>query len=487
VKSRRLTLIPCTLEMAEAVVLDRAKAESLIGAALHPGWPGPDTRSFLPYYVHSLRQDPGLLGWGIWLMVGEGRSVIGDLGFKGKPNDGVVDIGYAVVPAETGKGYASEAARALVRWAFRLPGAQVKAVVAACEEDNPASARVLQNVGMKRNGRDGSLLKWRMTRREWERTLPGNSPAGKRRQELHYVERGSGFPVLLVHGFASSSAVWTYAMPPLAKAGYRAIAIDLPGFGRSYLPDEPTVTSRYTGDVLRFMDDLGIQEAALVGNSMGGFVCWYAAARAPERVRALVLVDSAGAPPPVVGKDGPQARGRMLYGDVRRETGHEAAHRARRGRLNPGYLTNSLFRHLVGLRIMNPLTKVLATPFIRLMYGDPSKMTREVFSLLHEQAKQARIIYAGRLRWEPPQTEPAELLSRIKCPTLVAWGDKDRIIPLGAMGFFMAHIPGATPVVFEDAGHAPMLEVPQEFNRALVKFLSSAVQSTGGDSDSPSR
>jgi pimeloyl-ACP methyl ester carboxylesterase/RimJ/RimL family protein N-acetyltransferase len=504
VKSRRLTLVPCAPEVAEAVIVDRAKAEWLLGARLHPEWPGSDTRGFLSYYARMLRQDPRLLGWGVWLMIreemgkpqelqadsgGSGREparvVIGDLGFKGRPGGGVVDIGYAVVPAERRNGYASEAARALVNWAFRRRGAKVEAVIAACEEDNPSSVKVLQSIGMRRNGRDRTLLKWKMTRRDWERTLPGSSDAkaAGSRKGLHYVERGSGFPVLLVHGFGSSSTIWMYTLPALAEAGYRAIALDLPGFGHSYLPEVPITTSSYAKDVVRVMDDLGIEEAALVGNSMGGFVAWSVAVRAPERVRALVLVDSAGAPPGA--RDGDKShplgpgRRHMLYGNTghQDDTGHAGPDTAG-GRLSRGHLTNVLFRHLVGLRIMDPLTRLLATPLIDLVYGDPSRMTREVFDALHGAAKQARIIYAGRLTWQP-QEDAATFLSQVRCPTLVAWGDKDRIIPLEAMGFFMANIPNAVPVVFEGAGHAPMLEVPQDFNRAVVKFLDSMIGSSG--------
>lgn len=162
--TERLQLVPCSAEAARAILDDRSYAERLIGAALHPAYPGGDIRSFLPYYAQQLENDPDMLGWGLWLTIHRADGlVIGDVGFKGKPDaSGTVDIGYSVVEPYRRRGYTFEAARALRDWAFAQPG--VTRLTGDCLPDNIGSARILQKLGMSRCGasREGLLL-WEMS------------------------------------------------------------------------------------------------------------------------------------------------------------------------------------------------------------------------------------------------------------------------------------------------------------------------------------
>ena len=476
VRSPRLTLVPCGIEVAEAALLDRPKAEALLGVGLHPEWPGPDTGDFLPFYIRLLRSSPDFLSWGVWLMVKESvsgrqeeRLVIGDLGYKGPPDEkGAIDIGYSVVPQERGKGYATEAVRALIDWAFGKP--VVKLITADCEESNPASGAVLAEAGMKRNGRRQRLLHWKMTRRDWERTLPGGPDA--RPPRMNYVEMGSGPAVILIHGLACSSSQWMYTVPALAKAGYRAVAVDLPGFGQSAMPRREITAVDYTREILRFMDGLGIADAVLVGNSMGGFVAWYTAAVAPDRVKAILLADPAGAPPNAVGS----GQGFDVHAVRASSDGMDGVRRPPFGSgIGRRFFTNKVFRYLVGGRIANPLTRYFMDAVAGITFGDPSRMDREVFEVLHRSAKQSRILFRGRLRWRPPLQDPAGLLESVTCPSMTVWGSKDKIIPVGALDFFTTHLPRGDSVLFNGAGHVPMLEVPQEFNETLLKFLNSNI------------
>lgn len=109
---------------------------------------------------------------------------------------------------------------------------------------------------------------------------------------LHVVDEGAGRPVLLLHGFPDSSALWRHQAPALVGAGFRAIAPDLRGFGRS--PQPPRVEDYampvVVGDVLALMDDLGVEQADVVGHDWGSAVGWVLAATAPERVRRFVAV-----------------------------------------------------------------------------------------------------------------------------------------------------------------------------------------------------
>jgi len=159
-RTRRLDLFPCSAQVAQATVQGRADLEPILGARVPDDWPASDLLEFLPTYARQLQTDPSLLGWGIWLMVHrEEQTLVGDLGFKGRPDDGgAVEIGYRVLPAYRRQGFASEAVRALVDWALDQQG--VRRITAECSADNVPSIRVLEKAGLRLAQADGSLLRW---------------------------------------------------------------------------------------------------------------------------------------------------------------------------------------------------------------------------------------------------------------------------------------------------------------------------------------
>ena len=161
-RTRRLDLFPCSVQVAQAVTRNRRDLEPVLGVRVPDGWPAPDLEEFLPAYARELQSDPSLLGWGIWLIVHRtAQAVIGDLGFKGRPDGaGTVEIGYSVLPAYRGQGFASEAVRALVDWA--LAHQDVRRIAAECSADNGASIRVLEKLGMQRLGTGDGLLTWEL-------------------------------------------------------------------------------------------------------------------------------------------------------------------------------------------------------------------------------------------------------------------------------------------------------------------------------------
>lgn len=109
---------------------------------------------------------------------------------------------------------------------------------------------------------------------------------------LHSVDGGAGRPVVLLHGFPDSSVLWRHQVPGLVDAGLRAIAPDLRGFGRSPKPErvEDYAVPGVVGDVLALMDDLGVEQADVVGHDWGSAVGWVLAATTPERNRRFVAV-----------------------------------------------------------------------------------------------------------------------------------------------------------------------------------------------------
>lgn len=109
---------------------------------------------------------------------------------------------------------------------------------------------------------------------------------------IHYLEAGEGDPVLLIHGFPTSSHLWRNVMPELAKT-HRAIAIDLPGYGLSDKPLDVRYNFRFFEEVLTgFLDALGIRETSLAVHDLGGPVGLFWAVRRPERVNQLVILNT---------------------------------------------------------------------------------------------------------------------------------------------------------------------------------------------------
>jgi RimJ/RimL family protein N-acetyltransferase len=129
------------------------------GAAVPDGWPDEDLQGLLDLYAGWLRDDPAVLGFGPWIAIDRNRNeVVGSAGFIGRPRRGEVELGFGIAPGARRRGYATEAAAALVEWALEQPG--VARVVARCDEDNAPSIRVLEKLGFERAGRDGQLLRW---------------------------------------------------------------------------------------------------------------------------------------------------------------------------------------------------------------------------------------------------------------------------------------------------------------------------------------
>jgi [ribosomal protein S5]-alanine N-acetyltransferase len=113
-------------------------------------------------YLENLKDDPELLGWGVWFVsLVENNQVIGDIGFKGKPDDqGIVEVGYGIIPEMHNKGIATESVSAIIEWAFS--SSKVKKVVAECLEDNIPSIRVLEKLGMTRTGTENEMINWEL-------------------------------------------------------------------------------------------------------------------------------------------------------------------------------------------------------------------------------------------------------------------------------------------------------------------------------------
>jgi len=252
---------------------------------------------------------------------------------------------------------------------------------------------------------------------------------------------GDGPLVLLLHGLGHSTHGWRRVMAPIAAAGYRVMAVDLPGFGYSDKPGNYTMQA-YVDFVAAWLDLHCVERAAVVGNSMGGAITAAFAALQRERTAAAVLVDPGGF--------GTEVTWMLRLAGLRLV------------RFLPGKLTRR--------RVRRGMRQVFADPSVvededvdRIVELDAQQGTRAAFlEIAHN---------AIGLRGVRPDQSVAELARDITAPVLVMWGQRDRVIPPSHAQVAMEAIHDARLVTIESCGHCPQLETPQRFTEEVLRFL----------------
>jgi [ribosomal protein S5]-alanine N-acetyltransferase len=158
--TERMELRPLPAAAANVLPEGREEASRILGAALPLDWPQPDLLDVLLIQASASPSDER---FGIWVMIERDTcSVVGDIGFIGPPNaSGSIEVGYSVIPDRRRRGFATEAARAIVAWAFDQPGVTV--VVAGCDSDNAPSIRTLERIGFLRAGEADGQIRWRFS------------------------------------------------------------------------------------------------------------------------------------------------------------------------------------------------------------------------------------------------------------------------------------------------------------------------------------
>lgn len=249
---------------------------------------------------------------------------------------------------------------------------------------------------------------------------------------LPHDEIGSGPAVVLLHAGIADRTMWSERLERLVDAGYRAVAVDLPGFGEAQItPGEQAPWA----DVLRTMDELSIERAALVGNSFGGAVALRVALVAPDRVSALALIS---APPPAL-EPSPEL---------------ESAWEAEEAALQRGDIEAAV------AAVVDAWTLPDASPELR---DRVAVMQRRAFAL---QAEAPPTMEAP----DPVEQRP-ETLPRLSVPTLVAAGELDkRDFRQGAEAMART-LPHARHAVINGAGHLAPLETPVAFRKLVLAFL----------------
>jgi pimeloyl-ACP methyl ester carboxylesterase len=261
---------------------------------------------------------------------------------------------------------------------------------------------------------------------------------------VNVIDIGEGDPMVFIHGLSGAWVNWLENIPHFARSR-RVIAMDLPGFGHSPMPQEKISISGYGRIVDELLDALDVDRGVVVGNSMGGFIGAEVALRFSTRVEKLVLVSAAGL------SIEHQRNERVLRALERLDnlliyTGGWAATRSET-------LTRRPRMRRQMMRLVAHRAESLPAP------------------LIAEQVKGS-----GKPGFVPALDALSdypirERLGEIECPVLVVWGEDDRLVPVRDAHEFGRLIPDAQVEVWPDTGHVAMLERPAAFNELVERFV----------------
>ncbi len=250
--------------------------------------------------------------------------------------------------------------------------------------------------------------------------------------KIRYLEAGDAAKptVILLHGLGAQAESWQLNIAALSQ-NYRVIAPDQIGFGKS---DKPLLKYRvgtYADFLDKFMSELKIEKASLVGNSMGGWVAGLFAVKYPSKVEKIVLVDAAGLMPKEIDFD-------RIY-QLNNSTRDEIRANLKLIFANPALANN----------------EALVDQFMtqRIIAGDGYTIN----SLIESIKRKEDFLDAH--------------LDEIKKTTLIIWGKQDGIIPVTDADRFNKGIAGSQLVVFDNCGHVPQFEKAADFNKRVLEFL----------------
>lgn len=243
----------------------------------------------------------------------------------------------------------------------------------------------------------------------------------KQREKFKYVEEGEGEPLVLLHGLFGALSNFTDLIEYF-RPKYRVVVPILPLFELDIFHTTVGGLEKY---VHRFIESMNYNNIHLLGNSLGGHVALVHVLKHPERIKSLILTGSSGLFENGMGDTYPK-RGDYEY--IRKKT--------------------------------------------EMTFYDPSTATRElvdeVFEITNNRLKVIKIIALAK---SAIRNNLGEELNQIKQPTLLIWGNNDIITPPFVAREFNKMIPNSELYFVDKCGHAPMMEVPGEFNNILEKFL----------------
>ena len=247
----------------------------------------------------------------------------------------------------------------------------------------------------------------------------------------YYESAGEGRPFLCVHSAGSDGRLFRHTLPAMAAAGYRAIAVDLPGHGRSFpLGWELTESLHVFGEwLIELADVLGLEQPVIVGCSVGGNIAIDVAAHHSDRIAAAIAF-AGGAHTPTFSGAG--------------------------ARIDPHVFNWETISETMASSVVRPD----ATP----------EQVQEI-QWLHKSSS-GRQYAADLVGWESQDVR--DRLADVRVPLMLATGSGDYFLPPAIVEATAAAVEGAVFVSFEGLGHYPMWEDPETVNAAMLEFLRAA-------------
>ncbi len=314
-----------------------------------------------------------------------------------------------------------------------------------------------KNIALGIGGGIGGLIAWKMLTRAGEVVWDDVSDKVPHAENSHFTEvdgatvhyqefgkTGNNPTLILLHGYTSSTYVWQTAAPMFAETGFHVVAVDLLGFGYS---DKPAwfdyAIASQARMIERLMDRLGIGRATLVGSSYGGAVASTLALDYAERVEKLVLVDA------------------VINDEVKNNTILKLAAIPVVGEIFSPFLLDSK-------RFLKHRMRGMLAP------SNHHLITKERVESIHRPLHAAdahRSVLATARCWDANRIEAdAHLINQ---PTLIVWGENDRVIPIRSGEKLYESILNSRFVVFKNCGHIPQEEMPENFVAVVGDFCRS--------------
>lgn len=255
--------------------------------------------------------------------------------------------------------------------------------------------------------------------------------------QVHYRDEGKGMPIVLIHGTAASLHTWDEWTKELKK-NYRVIRLDIPAFGLTGPhPMRDYSIGNYATFLDKFLTQLRVDSLYIAGNSLGGNIAWYYAAKHPTKVKKMVLIDPSGYP----------RTGEMPW----------------IFKLARTPILNSIIRYFT--------PKSIVEKNLKEVYFDDGKVTTQLVDRYYDFTLREGNRTAFIDRAKTDMTDDTDKLKNIVAPTFIIWGNEDIWIPVSDGKRFISDIPTAQLKIMENVGHVPMEEKPLESVQYVLKFF----------------